>query len=120
MKSIDFQLVTESLQRMIGTVTKDILKAMYGVDFKFNVDLATLSQALKEEEMSQKKFSIKGKPEQVKSYIKATAKMKFFLDALLDYGDDHPMTSKRKAELDQAVVEFERETGVTWPFIHEG
>jgi hypothetical protein len=30
------------------------------------------------------------------------------------------MTSKRKIELDQAVVEFERETGVTWPFKHEG
>lgn len=120
MKSIDFRLVNESLQRMLGTITKDILKAMYGVDFKFNVDLATLSQALKEQETTQRRFSIKGKPEQVKSYIKTTAKMKFFLDALLDYGDDHPMTSKRKIELDQAVVEFERETGVTWPFKHEG
>ena len=120
MKRIDFRLMNESLQRMIGTITKDILKSMYGVDFKFNVDLATLSQALREEEASQKKFSIKGEPEQVKSYIKATAMMKFYLDAIIDHGDEHPMTNKRKIELDQAVVEFERETGVTWPFKHEG
>ena len=120
MKSINFRLVNESLQRMIGTVTKDILKAMYGVDFKFNVDLATLSQALKEQDMSQKKFSIKGEPEQVKSYIKSIARMKFYLDAMMEMGKEHPMTAKRKVELDQATQEFERETGLSWPFKHEG
>lgn len=117
MKSIDFRLVNESLQRMIGNMTKEIIKAMYGVDFRFDVDLATLSQVMKEENTQE--FSIRGKPEQVRSYVKATARTKFYLDAIMDLGKEHPMTAKRKTELDQAVSEFENETGITWPFKHE-
>jgi len=117
MKSIDFRLVNESLQRMIGNMTKELIKAMYGVDFRFDVDLATLSQVMKEENTQE--FSIKGKPEQVRSYVKATARTKFYLDAIMDLGKEHPMTAKRKTELDQAVSEFENETGITWPFKHE-
>lgn len=117
MKSIDFRLVNESLQRMIGNMTKEIIKAMYGVDFRFDVDLATLSQVMKEENTQE--FSIRGKPEQVRSYVKATARTKFYLDAIMDLGKEHPMTAKRKTELDQAVSEFESETGITWPFKHE-
>ena len=117
MKSIDFRLVNESLQRMIGNMTKEIIKAMYGVDFKFDVDLATLSQVMKEGNTLE--FSIKGEPEQVKSYEKATARTKFYLDAMEEFGKEQPMTMKRKEELDQAVSDFERETGITWPFKHE-
>ena len=117
MKSIDFRLVNESLQRMIGNMTKGIIKAMYGVDFKFDVDLAKLSQTMNEE--NTQKFSIKGEVEQVKSYVKATARTKFYLDAIMEFGKEHPMTTKRKTELDQAVSEFESETGITWPFKHE-
>ena len=119
MKTIDFRLMNESLQRMIGNMTKEIIKSMYGVDFRFDVDLATLSQVMKEEK-NQKTFSIRGEPEQVKSYVKAVARTKFYLDAMLEKGKEHPMTMKRKAELDQAVSEFESETTIKWPFKHEG
>jgi len=120
MKSIDFNLLNEaSLQRVIGNMTKDILQAMYGVDFRFDVDLVNLS-ALMKEEQNEKKYSIKGHPEQVKSYVKAIARTKFYLDAITEKGKQHPMSVKRKAELDQAVSEFESETSVKWPFKHEG
>lgn len=118
MKTLNFLLVNESLQRMIGNITKDILKAMYGVDFRFDVDLANLSQVMKEQQ-EELKFSIKGEPQQVKSYVKATARTKFYLDAMVEFGKEHPMTAKRKTELEQAVSEFESETGITWPFKHE-
>jgi|TARA_B100000282_G_scaffold293326_1_gene268453 hypothetical protein len=120
MNVIDFRSINEaSLQRVLGNVTKNILRSMYGVDFKFDVDLTNLSALMKEEE-NIKKFSIRGEPAQVKSYIKATARMKFYLDAMMEFGKKHPTAIKRKEELDQAVSEFQQETGVTWPFKHEG
>lgn len=119
MKTLNFLAVNESLQRMIGNITKDIIRAMYGVDFRFDVDLTNLSQIMREQQ-EELKFSIKGEPEQVKSYVKATARTKFYLDAMAEFGKEHPMAMKRKAELDQAVSEFEGETGVSWPFKHEG
>jgi hypothetical protein len=39
---------------------------------------------------------------------------------MMEFGKEHPTTIKRKEELDQAVLGFEQETGVTWPFKHEG
>jgi len=118
MKTIDFRLINESLQRMIGNMTKQIIKSMYGVDFRFDVDLSTLSQVMREDQ-GEKKFSIKGEPEQVRSYVKAVARTKFYLDSIAEKGKEHPMSAKRKAELDQAVSEFESETSVQWPFKHE-
>jgi len=120
MKSINFNMLNEtSMQAVLGNITKDILKAMYGVDFRFDVDLANISSLIKEEE-NNLTFSIKGEPAQVKSYVKSIARMKFYLDAMMEKGKDHPMALKRKAELDQATKEFEMETGFAWPFKHEG
>ena len=53
MKSINFFIVNESLQAMIGNITKSIIKSMYGVDFRFDVDLANISQLMKEEGKNQ-------------------------------------------------------------------
>lgn len=118
MKTLDFTNLNEGLTKFIGNVTKSILKAMYGVDFRFDVDLTNLGSLMKEE--NELKFSIKGKPGQVKSYVKAVARTKFYLDSMADYGKDHPNSVKRKELLDAAVLEFEQETGVSWPFKHEG
>ena len=112
MKSINFRMLNESLQRMLGNITKEILHAMYGVDFKFEMDLANIAAAMKEQ-MEQKKISIKGENSQVRSYILATARMKFYLDAIKEFGKQHPTAIKRKEELDQAVLEFEQETNAT-------
>ena len=120
METLDFKALNEtSLQHVIGNMTKEIIKAMYGVDFKFDVDLTNLSAIMKEQADS-KKFKIRGEPAQVKSYVKAVARMKFYLDAMMEFGKEHPMEIKRKEELEQAVSELEREAGVTWPFKHEG
>ena len=120
MKTIDFKALNEgTIIGAIGNITKEILKAMYGVDFRFDVDLTNLSSLMKEEE-NNKKFSIKGEPQQVKSYIKAVARMKFYLDAIVEFDKEHPMAVKRREELDHAVSDFEQETGISWPFKHEG
>tara|TARA_R100000030_G_scaffold69508_1_gene53270 strand:- start:86 stop:448 length:363 start_codon:yes stop_codon:yes gene_type:complete len=120
MISLNFNLLNEtSLQSVVGNLTKEIIKSMYGVDFRFDIDLINLQSLIKEQEEGLK-FSIKGEPSQVKSYIKSVARMKFYLDAMMEMGHEHPMTAKRKEELDQATEEFERETGLSWPFKHEG
>ena len=119
MKTIDFRLINESMRTAIGNMTKEILRAMYGIDFRFDVDLVNINPLIKEED-GDKRFSIKGKPEQVKSYVKSVARTKFYLDAMMEFGKEHPMAIKRKEELDQSVSQFELETGVTWPFKHEG
>ena len=120
MNTIDLRTLNEgTIRGAIGKITKEILRAMYGVDFRFDVDLASLATLMKEEE-NNKKFSIKGEPNQVKSYVKAVARMKFYLDAIVEFDKKHPMAIKRREELDQAVSEFEQETGISWPFKHEG
>jgi hypothetical protein len=120
MISINFNLLNEtSIQSMVGNLTKEIIKSMYGVDFRIDVDLVNLSNLIKENE-SNLKFSIKGERAQVKSYVRSVARMKFYLDAILEKGKEHPLTMKRKEELDQATREFENETGLIWPFKHEG
>ena len=119
MISLNFNMLNEtSGNRLIGNLTREIIKAMYGVDFRFDVDLVNLQNLIKEQEEGLK-FSIKGEPSQVKSYIKSVARMKFYLDAMMEMGKEHPMTGKRKVELDQATQEFEKETGLSWPFKHE-
>ena len=119
MISLNFNMLNEtSGSRLVGNLTREIIKAMYGVDFKFDVDLIDITKIINEEEENLK-FSIKGEPSQVKSYIKSVARMKFYLDAMIEMGKEHPMTAKRKEELDQATEEFQRETGLPWPFKHE-
>ena len=50
METLDFKALNEtSLQNVIGNMTKEIIKAMYGVDFKFDVDLTNLSAIMKEQ-----------------------------------------------------------------------
>ena len=45
--------------------------------------------------------------------------MKEFLDAYLEFGDPHPQTAKKRAELRTHVANFENTTGLTWPFKDE-
>ena len=45
---------------------------------------------------------------------------KNYLEAYSQFGKEHPMTTKQRVILDQAVQQFELKTGITWPFVDEG
>ena len=123
---IDFtkkQLLQESWLKMLGSWSKSMLRYMYGddVDIVANVNHPTLSSIVKEEDVEPaKKFVIRGKYGEVKAYAMALVKEKEYLDAYVDYGEDHPQTIKAKAFLDDAVKKFETATGLIWPFKDEG
>jgi uncharacterized protein YecA (UPF0149 family) len=73
-----------------------------------------------EEEGPKLKFSIKGKKKDVKAYADAIMAEKNYLDAYMEYGKEHPQTVRTRELLDQAVKNFEGNTGIVWPFKDEG
>ena len=65
--------LNETWNEMLGSWTKTLLKYMYGKDVNVVANL--------NEEESSTKFKIMGKYQDVKSYAKAVAAQKEFLDA---------------------------------------
>jgi len=58
---------------------------------------------------------VKGTAEQIKSFSKSLGSEKRYMDAYQQFGLDNPRTLKSKYELDTAIKDFERSTGITWP-----
>lgn len=103
--------LNETWSEMLGSWTKTLLKHMYGKDVKMVANL--------NEQDNSNKFIIRGKYKDVKAYAKAVAAEKEFLDAYQEFGDDHPQTAKKRAELRADVSNFETTTGLKWPFKDE-
>ena len=61
-------------------------------------------------------FKIKGTRPQIDSFAGALNGEKKYLDAAKEHGLDDPRTYKNKGKLDKAVAQFERATGLKWPF----
>tara|TARA_R100001015_G_C4600834_1_gene155766 strand:+ start:616 stop:966 length:351 start_codon:yes stop_codon:yes gene_type:complete len=101
----------EGWNEMLGAWTKTILRHMYGKDVNVVANL--------NEEESSTKFKITGKYKDIKSYAKAIAAQKEFLDAYKEFGSDHPQAAKKREELRADVSNFERVTGLSWPFKDE-
>ena len=59
---------------------------------------------------------IKGNPAQVNSFVKAIANEKRYMDSWRHHGLDDPRTYKNKAVLQNSISDFERLTGLHWPF----
>ena len=59
---------------------------------------------------------IKGNPAQVESFANTLAREKRYMDSWRTHGLDSPSTYRDKALLDRQVAEFERLTGLDWPF----
>ena len=112
---IDFtrnpRLITESWMKAFGAWNKTILKYIYGKDIDMVANL---------NEENTMDFVIRGEVEDVKSYAEAIMAEKNYLEAYTQFGKDHPMTTKHRVVLDQAVQTFEQKTGITWPFVDEG
>ena len=111
---IDFtrnsKLLTESWMKAFGAWNKTILKYIYGKDVDMVANL---------NEENSLNFVIRGEVEDVKAYAAAIMAEKEYLEAYTQFGKDHPMTTKQRIVLNQAVQNFEQKTGITWPFVDE-
>lgn len=88
--------LTESFLRMFGTTIQSILKAMFGgTSIPINV---------------------KGSRDQINSFADTLSSEKRYMDAYRRYGLDNPATYRSKFQLNRSVEDFERKTGIIWPF----
>ena len=88
--------IDESWLRMFGENIKNILKAMFG-DAVVPV-------------------RVKGAASDVRAFTKALGSEKRYISTLREFGLDNPRTYKSRASLDKASAEFQRKTGIAWPF----
>jgi len=88
--------LNESWLHMFGTGVKTILGAMFG-----GISLPVY---------------VKGHKSDVSSFAKTLGSEKRYLEAAAQFGLDDPQTFRSKARLDSAIKNFERKTGIEWPF----
>lgn len=90
------QILNESFVKAMGARIQSILKAMMG---GYSVPV-----------------NIKGSKDQIKAFSNTLNSEKKYLESYRQYGLDHPMTLRKKFELNKAVDQFERKTGIPWSF----
>ena len=61
-------------------------------------------------------IQVKGSKSDVEAFARTINGEAKYMDAVRRYGLDHPTTYKNKAKLDNSVKNFERDTGIKWPF----
>jgi hypothetical protein len=126
---IDFtkesKLLTEDYLALVGEWSKWLMNRMWGDEVPI---VGTMSpkdamammteEGCGEDEQEQQKtdFIIRGKYRDVKAYAQALGREKDYISAYAEYGEDHMITARAKAKLDQATNHFERLTGIMWPF----
>jgi hypothetical protein len=59
---------------------------------------------------------VKGPPSHVKAFVDSLRKERDYLSMANTYGWDNPNTFRNKAKLATSAKNFERETGLKWPF----
>lgn len=89
--------LNESFLRMFGTAIEMIMGRMFGQD----VQLPYLS--------------VSGSPQQMQALTDTLAKEKRYVDSYVKYGLDDPRTYQDQYKLQNAINNFERETGIKWP-----
>jgi hypothetical protein len=90
--------LNESFLEMFGSTVKLILQRMFGQD----VFLPPVS--------------VTGDRYQVESFARVLAGERRYFDSYVKYGLNDPRTYRNKYELQSAVSNFERATGIKWPF----
>ena len=60
-------------------------------------------------------YKIRGKPSDVKSFARTLAGEKRYLEAYRQYGLNNSKTYRTKWQLDRAISQFERKTGIKYP-----
>jgi hypothetical protein len=90
------QNIDESWLRMFGENIKALLKAIFG-------DAAIPVQ-------------VKGSSSDLKAFTRALGGERNYISTLKKYGLDNPRTHRSKSQLSKATSQFERGTGIKWPF----
>lgn len=60
--------------------------------------------------------SIRGTRSEIDSFSRALSREKRYLEDFSRFGLNNPRTYKSKANLQKAISQFERSTGIKWPF----
>jgi len=89
--------LNESFLRMFGTAIEMIVGRMFGKD----VQLPYLT--------------ISGSPQQMQALTDTLSKEKRYVDSYVKYGLDDPRTYQDQYKLQNAINNFEKETGIKWP-----
>jgi len=89
--------LNELFLRMFGRATQFLMKAMFGDEGAIPV-------------------KVKGNRQEIDSFAKAIGKEKKYMKSAAKYGLNNPKTYKNKYELRKATANFERTTGLKWPF----
>lgn len=90
--------INESWLEMFGSTVKLILQRMFGQDVYLP------------------KINITGDQYQIESFVRTLASEKRYFDSYVYHGLNDPRTYRSKYELESAVNQFERDTGIKWPF----
>jgi hypothetical protein len=94
--NVDPQQVDESFLVTFGFLTKTLLKYMFG---------GHTAPA-----------KIRGTSSQIGAFTDALGKEKRYMDSFLKYGLNDAHTLRSRSRLMRAVSDFERETGLRWPY----
>jgi hypothetical protein len=87
----------ESFLRMFGKGIQMLMRSMFGGGVPSNV-------------------SITGTKSEISSFSKALGKEKRYMKTAAKYGLDNPRTYKDKYKLRKATSDFQKKTGIKWPF----
>ena len=91
--------LNESFLSMFGGAIKLILDRMFSPPHKYR-----------------NWYTVRGSRKDVTSFARTLGNEKKYLEAVEKYGLDNPQTFKSKRALDKAVLGFEKDTGLKWPF----
>lgn len=61
-------------------------------------------------------FKVKGRKAEIESFAKALSKERNYIRSIDKFGLNDPRTFKNKYKTQRAVSQFERTTGIQWPF----
>jgi len=88
-------VLKENFVRTFGITLKDLLTRMFGGE--------------------KIPFIVKATPKEVRAFAKALVREKDYYQKYKEYGLNNPKTYRSKFQLQLAVKEFERKTGIKWP-----
>jgi len=91
--------LNESFLGMFGTAIKMILDRM------FSPKSALLD-----------KYTITGKRDDISSFARTLGREKRYLQSAQKHGLDNERTFKDKRKLEKAIANFQKDTGLKWPF----
>ena len=92
--------LNESFLTMFGSAVESLLAQMIGGSGPVNPSSAV----------------IRGTPSQVAAFGDTLSKEKKYMQVFQKHGLNNPQSFRSRHELERSVANFERETGIKWPF----